>query len=674
MASTEQFYVPQKAQDALVDYHKRLVLRTNFQWDFRYQMEMIDRAYMREQDYTQEQWRAKIANRRGDSNRIQNVTIPVVKPQVAAAVQYQMSVFLDQYPIFGVAADPKFVDAAQQMQAIIKENSIRGGWARELYMFFFDGFKYNLSFLEACWDEEVVADLDSDPAYKGGKEGKPKKILWSGNKISRWDPYNSYWDLLCEPQNLSKEGMYAGTTKLMTKIALKMLILKIANKLKNNEKKAFESPTLLNLGFNGTEGTGYYLPALNPDVVINQNLLNDNWDTYLALPGNQQNPNGIQYRNLYEVSKEYVRIMPAEFGMNVPEPNTPQVWKLWIVNHSVLIAAERQTNAHDLIPVFLGQPSEDGMKYQTKSLAIDAIPFQQTASALMNSVMAARRRAVTDRVAYDPSRVSEIHINNPNPSAKIPVRPAAYGKPVSEAFYQFPYRDDQSGTDMQGIQMVVAMGDKLNGMNQARQGQFVKGNKTDGQWSDVMNNATGQDRAYALVYEAQVFTPLKEVLKINTLQYQQPTTVYDEVNKQEIEIDPVQLRQAVINYEVTDGYLPKEKVLKTDTMMAGAQVIGSSPQLASQFNLGPMWTYLWKTQNVDFSPFQKPPAQVAYEQAAGAWQQAMMEAAKKGLQLSTPQPLPRDFGWDPNTQTPIQNAPRANTQNAGLPPSTGPSQ
>lgn len=671
MATTEQFFLPKKSQEAFIQYHRRLYERMGYQWNFRGQMEQIDRAFMREQDYTPEQWRAKIANRYGDSNRLQNVVIPIVKPQVAAAVQYQMAVFLDQYPILGVVAAPQFQDAAMQMQALVKENSIRGKWARELYLFFYDGFKYNLSFLECCWDSEVVAALDNDPTYRQGKQGKPKQVIWEGNKLKRWDPYNSYWDVMCLPQELATKGEYAGTTELYTKTALKTLVLKIAGRMKNNEVAAFESPTLINIGYTNSNLPGYYLPMINPDVVINQTVIGDNWDTYLGLPASDNSADKINYRGMYEVSKEYVRIMPCDFDLNVPERHTPQVWKLWIVNHSVIIAAERQTNAHGLIPVFCGQPSEDGMGYQTKSLAVDALPFQQVSSALMNSIIASRRRAVNDRLAYDPSRISADHINNPNPAAKIPVRPSAYGKPVGEAVYQFPYRDDQSGHDMQGIQMVVGLADKLSGQNAARQGQFVKGNKTDGQWSDVMSNATGQDRAYSLVYEAQVFTDLKEVLKINYIQYQQPTSVYDASTKQQIDVDPVALRQATLNFEVTDGYLPREKILKSDTMMAALQIIGSSPTLAQGYNISPAFTYLFKTQNVDLGPFEKSPPQIEYEKAMNMWQMAMMEAAKAGAKLETPMPIPAQFGYDPNMQSPGATAPQATVQNAGIPASTG---
>ena len=139
MAATQSFPLPKLAQDGLIQYHRTASTLVERQWNLREQMRTIDLAYIREQDWTSEHRRAEIANRFGDSNKIQNITVPVIKPQVRAAVAYQAAVFLTDYPIFGVTSDPQFIDAAKQMQAVIEENSIRGAWTRELLLFFQDG-------------------------------------------------------------------------------------------------------------------------------------------------------------------------------------------------------------------------------------------------------------------------------------------------------------------------------------------------------------------------------------------------------------------------------------------------------------------------------------------------------------------------------------------------------
>lgn len=618
-------------------------------------MRRIDLAYLREEDLTVEQWKAKYSNIAGDSNKIQNVTIPVVKPQVNAAVDYQISVFLTDYPIFGIIADPAHIDQAMAMQALIEENSIRTGWVNQLNLFFFDAFKY-WGCVEVCWDKIVTAAVETDLSFTAGKQGRPKEVIWEGNRISRWDPYNTYFDTRCAMHEIPDKADFVGHTELMSRTTLKSFINKLDNKIIANITRAFEAPSILTLGANVPYASFYYIPQLNLSSLVDATDIDTSeWMGWagLQVAGKNALRSGT---GLYEVSTEYVRIIPSDFGLRVPAPNTPQIWKLIWINHSVLIYAERQTNAHEKIPTFFWQPSEEGLSYQSKSLAEDAIPFQQTSSALMNSVLASRRRAITDRVLYDPSRVLEAHINNPNPSAKIPVRPSAYGKNVAEAVYPFPFRDDQAGIAMQEIQQIVQFGNVLNGQNSVRQGQFVKGNKTNDQWSDSMSAATGKDQRTSLIAEAVVFTPVKEVLKLNYLQYQGAASVYSPSKQKTVKVDPVALRQAVLNFKVTDGLLPKDKVISSDAMKIGMQVIGSSPQIGAAYNIGPLFSYLMKTENVNFAPFQKSPQQQAYEQALGAWNQVAMAAAQKGAEIKTPMPTPEQFGYDPAMSDPEEAA------------------
>jgi len=199
MAQTQAFNLSKVSQEGLIQFHRTAPTLVDRQWNIREQMRLIDVAYIREADMTVEQNRAAFANLMGDSDKIQNITIPVIKPQVRAAVAYQAAVFLTDYPMFGVVSSPEFITAAKQMQAVIEENSIRGSWVRELLLFLQDGFKYNLSALEVCWDRVTTAAIETDLSFDAGRTGKPKEIIWSGNRLTRWDPYNAYFDCRCEP-------------------------------------------------------------------------------------------------------------------------------------------------------------------------------------------------------------------------------------------------------------------------------------------------------------------------------------------------------------------------------------------------------------------------------------------------------------------------------------------
>ena len=112
------------------------------------QMLALDKLYMREMDRTLEQAQARSANISGDPTKFQNITVPLVLQAVESAVTYQTSVFLTGVPLFGVSSTADNADAALQMESLIDEQAIRGGWARELQLLFRDGFKYNFGAAE----------------------------------------------------------------------------------------------------------------------------------------------------------------------------------------------------------------------------------------------------------------------------------------------------------------------------------------------------------------------------------------------------------------------------------------------------------------------------------------------------------------------------------------------
>lgn len=649
MAANTPTILGKKSQEGLLAFEKQCYTLLTSQWNVREQMREIDLVYMREQDQLALQKKAKLANRYGDSSKFQNVTVPVVMPAVESAVVYQSSVFLSGEPIFGCVAPPQYEDAAQQMEAILGEQSTKGGWIRHLQMFLRDGFKYNTSAIEVSWEDRKVPSYATDMSFDSGKQAKMSNIIWSGNTLKRLDPYNTIWDVRVPITQVSEHGEFVGYTELMSRIRLKMYITSLPNKMVDNVAEAFRAGGAGYSGTNSTAGT-YYIPPINNDALVNLNLRGSmDWMAWAAASGTN-NASLKDQKNVFEVTTIYARICPIDFSMSVPSRTEVQIWKLVFVNHQVLIYAERQNNAHDRLPVLFGQPLEDGLSYQTKSFAKNIQPIQDVSSALMNSVIASRRRAISDRGLYDPTRVSEHNINSDNPAAKIPVRPAAYGKPLNEAYYPIPFNDNQSGVSIQEIGNLMKMGEMISGQNPARQGQFVKGNKTQTEYSDVMNNSNGRDQNTSILLEAQVFTPLKEILKANILQFQGPASVYNPAKQQLVNIDPIKLRQAIINFKITDGLAPASKVIGGDALQTSLQVIGSSPQIGAGYNIGPMFSYLMKTQGAHITEFEKSKEQVAYEQASQQWLSMAQLAVQKGEEWKIPQPTPEQFGYLVNGQ------------------------
>ena len=642
-AAPTPMLIPTKAQEGFLEFYNQCSQLMLSNWNLRSHLTYMDRLYQRELDLTKEHRRAQLTNKYGDSSRFQNLTVPVVLSAVETAVTYQTSVFLTGAPLFGVVSDPIWIDQAKQLETIIDNQATRGGWATQLMRMFRDGFKYNLACIEVPYVSEVVPTFQS----VGQLEAQVKEEVWRGNAIRCMDLYNTFWDTRVPPTQVAAHGEFAGYTESMSRIAFKAFIARLPTKILTNVKTALESGTAVrNVSSENTRG--FYVPEINSGILkeLAAGQGEMNWAAWVGIANSDPK---IEYKNNYEVTTLYARILPSDFGLRVASENTPQIWKLIIVNHKVLLYAERQTNAHNLIPMLFSQPYEDGLGYQTKSMAENVEPIQSLSSALWNSALAARRRAISDRGIYDPSRIAEAHINNPNPAAKIPLRPAGYGHPPSEAYYPIPFRDDQSGLAVQEAQQLLPFANSITGQNPVRQGQFVKGNKTQREFETVMGNANGRDQTISIQYETQLFTPLKHILKTNILQFQTQELLLDKTTGQSIKIEPEKLRKAVMEFKVSDGLIPSDKIISADTWSVAVQTIGTSPQIGAGYNLAPAFSYLMKTQGADLRPFEKSPEQLAYEQALATWQQTVTPALEKGVAASQlpPQPTPEQYGYTP---------------------------
>lgn len=628
-AGTTQMFVSAKAAEGLVEFAKKAVDLTGSSWNIRSQLEQIDRDYMMEGNADETHQRAKLSNKLGDKKKLRDITVPIVMPQVESALGYMNAVFLSGYPIFGVAGDPRWEDAALQLQTIVGENCQQAKWLRQFIMFFRDGLKYNLQGMEVDWEQRTTYSVET---RIDKKEADLKEVIWQGNTMRRMDLYNTVFDPRVAPAEIHERGEFAGYLDVLSRVEMKRFINNLHGKISPSVAvKAFES------GIGGSDNFQYYTPTLNPEALTQGRRTDFDWMAWVTAAQSQST---IAYKNMYTVLKLYARILPADFGLIVPQANTPQVWKLIIVNGQVLLYAERMTNAHGYIPIIFGQPIEDGLGFQTKSFAQNVTGMQDAATALWAADLASKRKLVFDRMLYDPSRIREADINNPNPASKIPVRPSAYGKNLSEAVYPIPYRDELSATITQHSDMIVRFANLVNNQNPAQQGQFVKGNKTLHEYQDIMGHSNSRNQTLALSTEYGPMMPIKEIVLTNILQYQTETVLYNQEKQQEVKVDPLTLRKALLKFKVSDGMIPLDKQMSTEELSVAMQTLGSSPQLASGYDVTGVFSYIMKLRGADLKPFEKPQAIRMYEQQLMAWQQAAAEAAKTGAVFSTPMPQP----------------------------------
>lgn len=572
-------------------------------------LEWRDRVYYRETDWTAEQLKARWANYWGDARKMQNITVPVVQPQVEATVGYLTEVFCTGEPFFGVVAPPSAVDAGVQMETVISDNSRRFGWRAEYVKCFRDGLKYNIMAMEKAWENKKTFSIINDPAQREDKAGQQAEEMYAGNFARRIDLYNVILDTRVRPNEVHRRGEFAGYVDLYPRTDLKQLTIDLGEGNTMNITEAFKSNCGSYMVGNNTPGD-YYIPLINPAALLSQtSTYGTNWSSWLSgITGNGT----LEYKDLYEVAVIYARFLPSDFSLPLPARNTPQIFKLIIVNKQHIIYMKRMTNAHNFLPIVVGQPFDDGLGYQAKSFGDNVTPYQEMASSLWNAGIESKRRLVFDRLFYDPSRISKTDIDKTSSVARIPVKSGAYGKPVSDAIFSSNYRDENVVGVLQMAAQVQQMAQTANGTNNVQQGQFQKGNKTKFEFETVMNKSDWHPRLLAITLEDSWFAPLKEIVKMNIIQYQGPTELYNIQQQTGVKVDPQTLRKATLQFKLTDGQTPSEKLLSLDVLSQVAQLGMAIPQINAQYDIVGMLLYSWKTQGAYWlDQFKRTPEQMA---------------------------------------------------------------
>lgn len=601
--ATNTLIPTQKSQDAILQFSRAALASLNGNFNLRQQYLEQDLAYYREQDRTKTELRAKAANTQGNANALRNITIPVVMPQVDAALSYLSDLFLSSYPIFPVVSKPELDEIALQMETLIGDQGIRFGYVPELLMAIRDGLKHNISAVEVDWDRMIVPSITSQP-YENITRGTAVDTYYEGNRIKRLDPYNLIVDRRVAPSVNHIHGEFAGYTEMWNRTQLQTFFA-ANSQFTMNATKAYESNTAsFNLGVSGSDA--YYVPEVNAKALLAAGFDATSWLSWCGL----EQQNAIAYKGMYEVTTLYARLVPKEFGLD--RGGIPRIHKLVIINRSVLVLCKVQSNAHNFLPIITSQLIEDGLGWQTKSFADNAVPMQQAASALYNSAMESQRRKVYDRLLYNPSAINKADIDNVDSVGRIPIKAQAYGQPLSNAIYQIPYRDEGVASVLAFSRDIADMADMVNGQNRAARGQFQKGNKSRAEFSTVMDRSDSRMATMALFMEHRFFQPLKEIIKLNILQYQLPQTLYNRSVNKPVEIDPSQLRTAAIEFRVADGVLPTSKLIGIDAFQGIMQMAMANPQIAQEYDImGMMAHYLQLTGSSWVKDFKRAPMPTA---------------------------------------------------------------
>lgn len=587
---TDTIKIKKESQNSLLTFVRRVCeYHVANSTELHTKMDIIDRAYARYTDDTN----AVITDggvdvRASDVscdifNTGDKITPPVVVSQVDSYVAYLADVFCTGSPLFPVVSSPSTRQWAEQLETLLDDHASLGGYARQLLMFLRDSIKYNYSGIEVDWDSITQFSTLSDYLTGTGQKLDNKDKFF--NRIKRLNPRNIIRDPSVLPGDVAEHGDYVGYVERLSMTQMKRYLIKL-----QKQDRAFNITEAMNSGHVMGMHDGTHLYEENPQIsayVSKDGYTNKrgvDWDAYAAGAAGSTRRKSPSYGNQYEKVVLYARIIPSDHGIVSPQPNTPQIWRIVVINNQWVVAAHRIISAYDYLPILIGQPMEDGFGDQTQSVAEGEIPFQEGASKLFNIRFAAARRAVSDRALYNSNVIKAADVNSKAAAPKIPVNISPLSPmTLSSVYQQIPF--DMRGTEstIQDAQIMIGFSKELHGLNNAKMGQFQKGNKSVTEWNDTMGGADNRLRLPALVLEYQVFAPMKSMMTLNIFQNGENVDLVSQKTGDVIKIDIAELRKHALSFKLADGYSPKSKLASTDMIAQGMQMIGQSQILQERF-------------------------------------------------------------------------------------------
>lgn len=564
------YLVSAQVQQSLLERVKTIVDNRSDIATRRERFEKVDRAMQLEDDFRKD--------RNPDHDFYEDHRPPTMLSHVDTAFSFYVNLFAAGDPVFKVVGNAENRDAVMQMQAKVNADIDQYAYITTLCKCIRDGVKYDEMHAVLEWDAVRIPTFD--PVSDSSGRAQLSDTTIEGNKLKYVSPYNCIYDESVSHLERHVRGSYTGYLDLLHMTELhSMLSGWIAV-----GKSVMNVNTVFSETSESADNSRYYKPSIDEE----HNTPDDNgmralwgFDSRLVSP----NPKYSEYKEQYEVCTMYMRIIPSMFNIPCTDANSVQIFKIVIVNMQTVVLLERVTNVMQFFPLFSAQMNDENFITLSKSMAELLMPIQNLATEAADCALAMLYKAAGDKGIYDSRVISKTDIESRKPNAKIPAKPSAIGKDLRGAYVALPF-DAGASTLIQNLQALLRQdAADITGQNNAARGQFQKGNRTLHEYQDVMSNADSLKYTKALLIENSFFTPIKNMIRNNIMQYMASGNVT--VNGVTTQVNPADLRQAAVGFRVADGLKNVERIANTGALGQAIQLLIQNAQAAVQQGYDP---------------------------------------------------------------------------------------
>lgn len=540
--------ITEKQHDNLLQYIKdRLDFGRGGRDDLIDRYRQIDREFYGSLWLDPEDRKRQRDNLRAKGSQTTDFILQMVQAKLDEALSYLMSVLADD-DMYSAIAPENMQEAADAFTLLLQKHYDDFKHYPHLFKGMLDMYKYNFGGWAPIEWETVVGSKISR-STTGGIAIEEDQVVQSGNSVTAIDPYNFLYDISVDPTELNIKGEFFAIPELH----IPYRVLKMAqngeiygtDRFITKDKKVVDSLI----------GTAMYYEA-KPDIFIDGMLKvsgMSNWKNLWTGGTSKDVGKKIEFVNTY------IDLVPKDFGLS--DGNKYEIWRITQLQDKYIIAAERHTNAHGMLPCAIATPRFDGFGQQAKSSAESLMPLQRFASNEMNVRQKAARKKLYGVTVYDQTQIPLFEQADVL-GGKVPWAPSSKDADIRKAIMQFsdvPQTDDT----LQNVQVTSDLMEGILPTDMLRQVSSLE-RATQFQAAATVHAANRRPLKDAKLINAMALVDLKKIQVYNVFQYQEVVEIYDDQQRRFVEINPTVFNDMNMEWFIASGIKGLDKLIYTE--------------------------------------------------------------------------------------------------------------
>lgn len=518
-------------------------------------------------------------NAKGFGIKPVDTVLPLALVQLDESVTYFLEVLAANSGLYGAIAPKDKQAVATGFAALMNEHADKFQHVRNLNMFLFDAMKYNFGVIGPNWKTIHGSKLTNDTTDSVVVE---EDVVYAGNELTAFDPYNFFYDLSVSPIDLAMEGEFFAQARVKSPFKVKQL-------MKNEE--LYNLQPLLD---KGSFEINWYTakPKIRTDDINYAD--NASWFKMLGGVGNTSTTN-----KAVELMYFHVWLDTKKLGLD-PKATKMQICRVIMANNETIARIQILNNAHGQLPIGVSMPIEDGFAEATKSYAELLLPFQTFASSQMNVHQKANRKALYGVTIYNKNVINLDDEFDPTAS-KIGVN-APPEADLRKAIHQI-YDSPDTANTLRDIEAVVNLMQKILPTEILKQVASLD-RATQYQAAATVQGANRRNLKLAKIINSQALSPTKQMQMYNILQYQAQLEILTQEGEL-INISPKEFRDTKLEFEISDGLQGLDRMSITMAIKEVLNTIVQSQHASAQIDVVEIINY-WTSMlgdKTDFSQF-----------------------------------------------------------------------